>query len=108
MNAILGASTTSAELNNLQNSIASKEAELSSLESTASASQGPTLQGQDGKFDNLRVTGSGLIEGFTTVLDTFTAQDMIVNGASTFFGEVVFKDKVYPAPFQNPAACRVG
>ena len=40
------------------------------------------------------MTGSGLVEGFMTVLDTFTAQDMIVNGVSTFFAQTVFKDKV--------------
>ncbi|MBI2594450.1 hypothetical protein HYW39_02010, partial [Candidatus Curtissbacteria bacterium] len=44
--------------------------------------------------EKLRVTGSGLIEGVLTVLDSLTIQGLIVNGSSTFFGEVVFKDHV--------------
>lgn len=45
----------------------------------------------DGK---LRVKGSGLIEGVLNVIDTFTANDIVINGLATFFDNVVFKKDV--------------
>ena len=42
----------------------------------------------------IRVKGNGLFEGILTVLDTLTTNNFIVNGASTFFSDVLFKGKV--------------
>jgi hypothetical protein len=86
------ASLQSAELQALRDSIVQKEQEIASL--SASSNQQLASSSGEGKFDNLRVTGSGLIEGVLTVLDTLNVQSLIVNGVSTFFGEVIFKDQV--------------
>ena len=92
ISAVLGVATESAELQALQDSIAQKEQQIASL--SASSVQQLASSSGDGKFEKLRVTGSGLIEGVFTVLDSLNAQNLIVNGISTFFGEVVFKDQV--------------
>jgi len=43
---------------------------------------------------DLRVKGSGLIEGMLNVVDSFTANDIVINGLATFFDNVVFKKDV--------------
>ncbi|MBI4097650.1 MAG: hypothetical protein HY426_01285 [Candidatus Levybacteria bacterium] len=85
----------------MQDSIALKEQEIAALQASASAASTSNEDGAnaEGKFDKLRVTGSALIEGIVTVLDNLTVADLIVNSTSTFFGEVVFKDRVrFDAP----------
>jgi hypothetical protein len=42
---------------------------------------------------NLRVTGNGLFEGILSVIDTITTNNFIVNGISTFFGDVNFQGR---------------
>ena len=106
LNAVLGVSTTSAELNSLEDSIASKEAEIASLQASSSAELNQSSN-TELNAEKLRVTGSALFEGLVTILDNLTVQDLIVNSTSTFFGEVVFKDKVrfdMPVLFAKDAA----
>ena len=43
---------------------------------------------------SLHVQGNGLFEGILTILDTLTTNNFIVNGASTFFGDALFKGNV--------------
>lgn len=43
---------------------------------------------------SLHVQGNGLFEGILTVLDTLTTNNFIVNGASTFFSDALFKGNV--------------
>ncbi len=43
---------------------------------------------------DLRVKGSGLVEGMLHVVNSFTANDIIINGLATFFDAVVFKKDV--------------
>jgi len=78
----------------------------SSLEaSTRSAelAQGYSLQGLTSDTSsvsgNLRVRGNGIFEGILSVIDTLTANNLILNGLATFFDEAVFKAKV---AFEGP------
>lgn len=43
---------------------------------------------------DLRVKGNGLIEGILNVIDTLTTNNLIVNGISDFFNNVVFHNSV--------------
>ncbi|MBI2009536.1 MAG: SH3 domain-containing protein, partial [Candidatus Chisholmbacteria bacterium] len=44
---------------------------------------------------SVRVLGSALVEGVLNVVDTLTSARLIVNDLAYFFGEVVFKSKVW-------------
>lgn len=43
---------------------------------------------------DLRVKGSGLVEGIFSVVDTLVTNNLIVNGVTNFFAQVIFKDDV--------------
>ena len=78
---------------------------LKLAESTRSSELAPvySLQGLTSDTSsvsgNLRVRGNGLFEGILNVIDTLTANNLILNGLATFFDEAVFKAKV---AFEGP------
>lgn len=43
---------------------------------------------------DLRVKGSGLVEGIFSIVDTLVTNNLIVNGVSNFFAQVIFKEDV--------------
>lgn len=85
-----------AELNNASKSaiLTQDNVNLTSLSSDGLARLDSLEARQASISGNLRVKGNGLIEGILTVIDTLTTNNFIVNGLSTFFGDVVFKGNV--------------
>lgn len=71
--------------------------EINSVLGTATLS-GLMVNGQATVSADLRVQGNALFEGILHVVDTLFANNFIANGASDFFGNVIFHNNV---TFQN-------
>jgi hypothetical protein len=56
--------------------------------------EGLTITESASVSGDLRVRGNALVEGIVNVIDTLTANNLVVNNLATFLGEVVFKDSV--------------
>jgi hypothetical protein len=56
--------------------------------------EGLTITQSASVSGDLRVRGNAFVEGIVNVIDTLTANNLVVNSLATFLGEVVFKDSV--------------
>ncbi len=80
---------------NKSNEISSKEVTVVTRYPTGSlVLAGLNVEGIATISADLRVKGSGLVEGIFSIVDTLVTNNLIANGVSNFFADVIFKGNV--------------